>query len=53
MKKFNSAYYAAVLAEGLPAEELPLNDRTDTWWTWFWYYIGLAEAKRVKERINK
>lgn len=50
MKNHNSAYYAAVLAEGLSAEELPLNDRTDNWWYWFWCYIGLAEAKRIKEK---
>ncbi|MDE6442365.1 MAG: hypothetical protein K2L12_06420 [Clostridia bacterium] len=49
MKKYSSAYYAAMLAEGLSEAELPLDGRTDKWWDEFWHYIGIAEAQSIKE----
>lgn len=51
MKKHDSAYYVAMLAEGLSETELPLIGRTDRWWDLFWFYLGLAEARRLKGNI--
>lgn len=50
MKKFNSAKYAALLAEGLTEAELPLSDRSNKWWDMFWYYVAVDEAEKVRDK---
>lgn len=51
MKKHNSAYIVATLAESLETDALPLADRSDRWWDMFWYYVHIAEAQKIRERI--
>lgn len=51
MKMFNSAKYAALLAEGLTENELPLSNRSVKWWDMFWHYIAVDEAQRLREKV--
>ncbi len=47
----NSAKYAAAMARYLGIGELPLDSRSDEWWTEFWREMGMAETQRVREVI--
>lgn len=38
----NSAKYAAAMARYLGIDELPLDSRSDEWWTEFWREIRLG-----------
>lgn len=52
MDKRKSAFVTATLANSLTFKELQLSRHSDKWWALFWHYVGLLEAKRVKERIE-
>lgn len=53
MKQGTSAYLMAQLAAGLAVTEQPLENRSDRWWSEFWFFLGLNEAARAKETTNK
>ncbi len=52
MKQGTSAYLMAQLAAGLAVAELPLEDRSDRWWSEFWFFIGFNEAQRARENLR-
>ena len=51
MKKQSSALYAVCLAGVLSISELPLENRSDTWWDMFWHGWGVESARQIKEKV--
>lgn len=51
MKKFNSIDYVISLIDGFGISELPVENRSDSWWCRFWDEYGLNEAQRIKEKV--
>lgn len=53
MSNYKSVICIAALAEGCSIDELPLDNRSDSWWIKFWQVFGRREAERVANDFKR